>query len=100
MSYDPIRPLLPKAKRLNFKPGQTHWYCHTEEGLPRRKLPAGYYLVHNHIRPQRPLGSHGFRAWVTDSAEGLAACSCDFGRNRNAGVNRHYCVEAAGATRH
>jgi hypothetical protein len=30
-----------------------------------RTVPAGRFLVHNHIRPTRRLGSRGFRAWLT-----------------------------------
>jgi hypothetical protein len=68
------------------------WYCRTDEGLPGRSLPDGYYLVHNQVGPQRPLGKNGFRAWVQDNADGLAECGCDFAKNKNAKVNRHYRV--------
>ena len=64
------------------------------EGLPGRALPDGYYLVHNQVTPQRPLGKNGFRAWVQDNADGLAECGCDFGKNKNAKVNRHYRVRS------
>jgi hypothetical protein len=59
-------------------------------GLPATKLPAGSYLVHNHVRPARPLGQNGFRAWVTDDPDQLVKCTCDFGGNVNADVNPHY----------
>ena len=29
-----------------------------------RKLPEGRVLVHNRVRPARPLGTGGFRAWT------------------------------------
>ena len=90
---DPILAILPKARRVK-RPGATMWYCRTNEGLPGRALPDGYYLVHNQVTPQRPLGKNGFRAWVQDNADGLAECGCDFGKNKNAKVNRHYRVRS------
>ena len=30
--------------------------------LPDEPIPAGSYLVHNHVRPQKPLNGNGFRA--------------------------------------
>ena len=32
--------------------------------LPDEPIPAGSYLVHNHVRPQKPLNGNGFRAWI------------------------------------
>ena len=29
--------------------------------LPDEPIPAGSYLVHNHVRPQKPLNGNGFR---------------------------------------
>lgn len=63
-------------------------YC--GDNLPATKLPAGHYLVHNHVRPVSPLGLNGFRAWVTDDRNGLIECHCDFGGCKNAKVNPHY----------
>jgi hypothetical protein len=60
--------------------------------LPRENLPRGFYLVHNHIRPAKPLGRNGFRAWVQDKAKGLVQCKCNFGGVKNAKVNKHYRV--------
>jgi hypothetical protein len=39
------------------------------ETLPSETLPRGLYLVHNSIRPARPLGKHGFRAWAQTNAK-------------------------------
>ena len=48
-------------------------------GIPRKALPAGHVVVHNHIRPDRdptrgadgpqsmadvPIGMNGFRVWI------------------------------------
>ena len=62
--------------------------------IPSEKLPRGFYLVHNHVKPARNLGARGFRAWVQDDAKGLVQCKCSFGRIKNAKVNKHYRVEA------
>ncbi len=63
--------------------------------LPRQKLPAGFYLVHNHVVPVKPLGLNGFRAWVQQGKDDppLVRCRCDFGGNANADVNEHYRVK-------
>jgi hypothetical protein len=65
-------------------------YCHD---LPATKLPAGLCLAHNHIKPVKPIGRNGFRAWVTDDADRLEKCNCDFGGNENAEVNPHYRIK-------
>ena len=94
MKNDPILGITPKARPFKSpgNPSVTMWYCDMDEGLPSQKLRDGYYLVHNHVRPVRPLALNGFRAWVQDSAYNLVECDCSFGRNRNAKVNPHYCV--------
>jgi hypothetical protein len=33
-------------------------------GIPRRTLPPGQVVVHNHVRSQPYLGMNGFRAWI------------------------------------
>jgi hypothetical protein len=68
-------------------------YC--AEWLPRRPLPAGYFLVHNYVRPASSLGRNGFRAWVQkgDKIPDLIPCSCGFGGIRNSTVNKHYRVK-------
>jgi hypothetical protein len=62
------------------------------DSLPRTKIRAGHYLVHNHVRPVKPLGQNGFRAWVTDDNTDLVACDCNFGGCKNRNVNPHYRV--------
>src|SRR5688572_30118953 len=57
-------------------------YMHYVTGIPRKALPEGRVLVHNHIVPQRRLGMNGFRAWTQPRDERLILCSCDW-----AGVN-------------
>ena len=37
--------------------------------LPSEPVPAGTYLVHNHVRPVAPLGLNSFRAWIQTKAE-------------------------------
>jgi hypothetical protein len=62
--------------------------------LPRRKLPEGTFLVHNHVVPVKPLSLNGFRAWVQKGKDDppLIECRCDFGGNANADKNTHYRV--------
>lgn len=44
-------------------------------GIPRKPLPPGHVVVHNHVRPTHPIGTHGFRAWIAapDDDERIAA---------------------------
>src|SRR5262249_19557532 len=53
-------------------------------GIPRKPLPNGRVLVHNHVRPQPELGLNGFRAWTQNLTPELVACPCDW-----AGVDLH-----------
>src|SRR5215471_10569872 len=39
-------------------------------------IPEGQFLVHNSAPPMRPLGSHGFRAWLQAQDEHLEPCDC------------------------
>ena len=39
-------------------------------------IPEGQFLVHNSEPPMRPLGSHGFRAWLQAQDEHLEPCDC------------------------
>jgi hypothetical protein len=51
------------------------------EYLPRlpSSVPAGRWLVHNHVRPTRTLGARGFRAWLVESeTDGVELCACDW----------------------
>jgi hypothetical protein len=66
-------------------------YC--GRGLPRKPLPAGRYLVHNHVIPEAQLNQSGFRAWTQETRKGLVRCHCDFGGCKNADVNVHYRVQ-------
>jgi hypothetical protein len=63
-------------------------------GIPRKPLPKGIVLVHNHRVPQRLLGLNGFRAWTQKRTRKLVRCKCDW-----AGVDlrglRHYRVNFA-----
>ena len=45
--------------------------------IPRKPLPDGRVLVHNHVQPQRYLGLNGFRAWTQPLGDDLVECSCD-----------------------
>ena len=64
------------------------------DALPDELLPAGAYLVHNHVRPKKPLGMNGFRAWVQHTSDKLVECDCDFGGCKNSKVHKvHYRVD-------
>ena len=66
--------------------------CMYVEVLPRA-VPAGTYLVHNHLQPQKPLGRNGFRAWLAIKADDLVACRCNFGGCKNSKLHEvHYRV--------
>jgi hypothetical protein len=78
-----------------LKVGQRHDLAR----LPRRRLPEGTLLVHNHVVPAKPLGANGFRAWVQKgdvvnwiAVSDLVECRCEFGGNANADKNEHYRV--------
>ena len=59
--------------------------------LPSEPVPAGTYLVHNHVRPVAPLGLNSFRAWIQTKADNLVECYCDFGGCKNAKLHKlHY----------
>jgi len=50
-------------------------------------VPADRVLVHNHVRPTRRLGSHGFRAWLQPSDPArLQACACEWASE----LGRHF----------
>jgi hypothetical protein len=68
-----------------------HHYC---EQLPR-ELPAGRYLVHNHIKPVSRLGRNGFRAWTQKWNDNLVECRCDFGGCKNDKLHKHYRIRRA-----
>jgi hypothetical protein len=54
-------------------------------GIPRKELPAGHVVVHNHVRPVAPQpwpsGLNGFRFWVAapdgDDYE-VEPCDCEW----------------------
>ena len=41
-------------------------------GLPKKPIPAGYFLVHNHVNPTSKLGVKGFRAHKLLDSKGYA----------------------------
>jgi hypothetical protein len=49
-----------------------------------RKIADGRVLVHNHIRPQKPIGWNGFRVWTERLTDALEICDCKF-----AGLDLH-----------
>jgi hypothetical protein len=49
---------------------------HYVTGIPRKPLPAGRVLVHNHVLPQPRLGWNGFRAWTQTLDDTLMVCPC------------------------
>lgn len=64
-------------------------------GLPRKPLPEGRIVVHNHVRPyldptcperdmsQMPLGRNGFRAWTDDQDDDhYEPCDCGWRTDR------------------
>ena len=62
--------------------------------LPSEPVPAGTYLVHNHMTPLKPLGLHGFRASLQPKADNLVRCRCDFGGCKNSKLHKaHYRVD-------
>ena len=62
--------------------------------LPDEPIPAGSYLVHNHVRPQKPLNANGFRAWIQTKADNLVKCRCRFGGCKNSKAHKvHYRVD-------
>jgi hypothetical protein len=67
-------------------------YC--GNGLPRQPIPAGEFLVHNHVKPRGKLGMNGCRAWIQKGRAGLVRCRCDFGGCKNAELHNHYRVRA------
>jgi hypothetical protein len=66
--------------------------------IPRKPLPKGRVLVHNHVVPQKTIGMNGFRAWTQKRTKDLVLCPCDW-----AGVDlrnlRHYHVRGFGSQR-
>jgi hypothetical protein len=63
-----------------------------------KKLPAGEVLVHNHIRPARPLSRNGFRAWTAKPTDGLELCTCKMAGMALHGL-KHYRVKSAFAAK-
>lgn len=44
------------------------------------EVPAGRFLVHNHVPPAQRIGSRGFRVWLQsdDVDPPLRACDCNW----------------------
>ena len=40
------------------------------------EIPPDRFLVHNHVRPARRLGTRGFRAWFEAPNSSLEECRC------------------------
>ena len=58
-----------------------------------RKLPEGEVLVHNSVRPQRPIGRNGFRAWTQRPGDRpIVLCDCDWREATDCG-HAHYRVD-------
>jgi hypothetical protein len=64
------------------------------EGAAPSSIPAGKVLVHNHvvagIKPDRRVGTYGFRAWWADKPAGKDLECCDCGWKPDLGT--HYRV--------
>jgi hypothetical protein len=41
-----------------------------------RTIPEGLIVAHNHIRPAKPIGLNGFRAWLTEPSDKYERCDC------------------------
>lgn len=63
-------------------------------GLPRQPIPAGCFLVHNHVKPTSKLGMNGFRTWIQEGRGDLVQCRCEFGGCKNAELHKHHRVLA------
>ena len=52
-------------------------------GVPR-KVPEGWFVVHNHVRFPGRVGENGFRVWLQapDVSVVLDPCGCDFATDR------------------
>lgn len=63
-------------------------------GIPKKPLPEGRVLVHNHVIPQAALGMNGFRAWTqTFDDRALVKCPCHWAGRDLHGLD-HYRVRA------
>jgi hypothetical protein len=58
-------------------------------GIPRKPLPEGHVLVHNHVLPQYMLGLNGFRAWTQILDDTLMVCPCKWAGRDLHGL-KHY----------
>jgi hypothetical protein len=61
-------------------------------GIPRKRLPKGTVLVHNHRTPQRKIGDGGFWAWTQKLDKGLLECKCDWAGLDLRGL-KHYRIQ-------
>jgi hypothetical protein len=81
-----------RAKKTSIIKKSAVRYCST--GLPKQPIPAGHFLVHNHVNPTSKPGFGGFRAWIQQGRGDLIRCRCDFGGCKNAELHEHYRVRA------
>jgi hypothetical protein len=73
-----LKPAFPwvKPKELHMKITAEHKrYTEYLQHLPDA-IPPGRYLVHNHVRPTRRLGTRGFRAWLQNDLDDREVCPC------------------------
>ena len=57
--------------------------------VPRKPLPEGRVVVHNHVIPAMPLGTNGFRAWTQTLTPQLEVCDCSWAPS----LSQHYRVK-------
>ena len=67
---------------------------HYVTGIPRKSLPEGRVLVHNHVLPQATLGQNGFRAWTQLLDGTLMVCPCKWAGRDLRGMT-HYRMACA-----
>jgi hypothetical protein len=81
---------MPRGTKAEDNPEEMRYVS----GIPRKALPTGRVLVHNHVIPQSCLGMNGFRAWTQKRTSRLELCSCDW-----AGVDlrglKHYRIKCS-----
>jgi hypothetical protein len=75
-----IIPMRPETHHRSQTAAERVWAASVDylTRLPET-VPPDRWLVHNHVRPTRWLGSRGFRAWLEPpGSERLEVCDCDW----------------------